>query len=348
MYKKSKKSLNLPNLSFDIAQLFRLKWIAQSILVLFIGFLAYKILMNIHFANSNSLIDAAKGVTEGKPHWIALQNRLLGPYAILSISKLTDISFRSAWAYFNAITLQIFCMTFFWILRYEGMQLKKAIGCLIFFLFAFLILQDYFFYAWDSIDLIIFTCFAYFILKSSPKSYFLFLFLVSILNRESALFIPIYLIIDGFKFPKGFFSLKLAKFDSFLIGIIMLIGGIIYTKIIRDFLFISKADGMPDVNHLIGNHIYLIPNLQNLFFFNLTNGYIYLSIFLVLTFGYFFFKSPRMSEEELKLFLMSSFIFLNILIFGLINETRMHFILLPFFFFLWLSFNKKIRNPKII
>ena len=348
MNKKSKKILNLSNLNFDIERLFRFQWIAQTILVIFIAVFAYKILMNIHLENANTLIDVAKGVTKRTPDWIAYQNRLLGPYSILSISKLTGISFRSAWAYFNAITLQIFCIMFFWILRYEGIQLKKAIGYLIFFLFSFLILQDYFFYAWDSIDLIIFTCFAYFILKSFSKSYFLFIFLLGILNRESALFIPIYLIIDGFQFPKGLFSLRLVKTQSFLMGITMIIGGMMYTKIIRDFLFISKSDGMPDVNHLIGNHIYLIQNLQNLFFFNLTNGYIYVTIFLIFSFGYFFFKSLIMRDVEIKLLIMSFIIFLNILIFGLINETRMHFILLPFFFFLWLSLNKKIRNPKIL
>ena len=108
MNKKSKKILNLSNLNFDIERLFRFKWIAQTIIVFFIAVLAYKILMNIHWKNANTLIDAAKGVTKGTPHWIAYQNRLLGPYSILSISKLTGISFRSDPSGVNSSIIKFF------------------------------------------------------------------------------------------------------------------------------------------------------------------------------------------------------------------------------------------------
>ena len=314
---------------------------------MFITACSFKILMSIHLPNINELTSASFGVTEGKPHWLAYQNRLLGPYTILGISRITGISFQAAWTFFHWLTLQTFSIIFFWILRREGLLLKNALTHLVLVLSAFLILQHYWFYPWDSIDLVLFTCFAYGIIKSFSKRFFILIFIIGILNRESALFLPIYLMLDSFNFSKERFSFHLTKPKSLIIGIGILFSGIAYTKIIRHLLFVSKVNGLPDVkNELLGNHINLFWNIKQLFFYNFTNNNFYVSLFIILSFGYFLINLRKMDDRILKLLIMSLFIILNIIMFGLVNETRMHFILLPFFSFLWLCLNQKNFNSK--
>lgn len=239
------------------------------LLVSFLAICTYKILMTAHLPNIEALIIAAKGVTEGKPHWMAYQNRLLGPYIVLTISTL-DISFKTAWVIYNALTLQIFCALIFWILRREGLAYKDAFANLVYILFAFLALQHYWFYTWDSIDIIIFTAFAYGILKAAPTRLFLVLFAIGILNRESALFIGAYIALNSFTFSTGKIIPRLTNIKNLLTGSVLLVAGALYTKTIRHALFISKSDGLPDSRHeLIGNHVYFFSNLKSLFFHKL-------------------------------------------------------------------------------
>ena len=318
--------------------------------VTFFAICAHKILMTIHYPNADSLVDAAFGVVEGRPHWLAYQNRLLGPYTIFGISELFGLSLKTSWLIYNAIALQIFCVLFFWILRRERISIRDSFLYLITIIFSYLTLQHFWFYAWDSIDSIIFTLFAYGIFKAYSIRFFLVLFIVGILNRESALFIALYLILDAFIFPKGLFSLKLHNLKSLAIGITSLISGIIYTQYIRNLLFISKSDltgGGRDAEHeLIGNHIHLLGNIKTLVI-NFTNSNFIVSISLITTFLYFIMSYRRMCDRQLKVLIIALAMFANILMFGLVNETRIHLILLPFFMFLWISLNHKAFSSQV-
>lgn len=318
--------------------------------VTFIAICAFKILMTIHNPNADTLIDAAFGVVEGRPHWLAYQNRLLGPYTIFSISELFGLSLKTSWLIYTGVTLLIFCVLFFWILRREHISIRDSFSYLITIIFSFLALQHFWFYAWDSIDFIIFTLFAYGIFKAYSVRFFLFLFIIGILNRESALFIALYLILDAFTLPKGLLSLKLKNLNSLALGFTLLAGGVIYTQYIRNLLFISKSDltgGGHDAEHeLIGNHIYLLSNIKSLAI-NLTNSNFIVSVFIITTFLYFIMSRRRMGDRQLKALIVALSMFANILIFGLVNETRMHLILLPFFMFLWISLNDKAFGSKV-
>jgi hypothetical protein len=313
------------------------------LLVSFLAICAYKILMTAHLPNMEALISAAKGVTEGKPHWIAYQNRLLGPYVILTISML-GVSFKTAWLIYHELTLQVFCVLIFWILRREGLAYKDAFANLIYILFAFLALQHNWFYTWDSIDIIIFTAFAYGILKAAPTRLFLVLFVIGILNRESALFIGAYLVLNSLTFSTGKIIPKLTNYKSIVTGSALLVAGALYTKTIRHALFVSKPDGLPDARHeLIGNHVYFLSNLKSLFFINFTNRNYYISVFILFAVFYFAGKYRKMNDNQIKLFLISMLLIFNILVFGILIESRMLFILLPFFLLLWLSVTNQFR-----
>jgi hypothetical protein len=324
------------------------------ILVTFIAVCTYKILILIHLQNINGNVAGAYGVIEGKPYWLTFQNRLIGPYSVLGISTLLSISFKGAWVIYHALTLEIFCILIFWILRREALSPKDAFGYLIYVMFAFLALQHYWFFTWDSIDLILFTIFAYGIIKSYSIGFFLALFFIGILNRESALFIGIYLMLDSLQFTKREYLPKLVSLKKLIIGLWILISGVVYIRFIRNLLFVGNS-GKPTVTvpELAGNQFHLLENLKNIFFYDFANinylqGHLYyfVSISTLVLFGYFFTRYKRMNDRQIKLYLMSLIILTNIMVFGVVSESRLYFILIPFFLFLWLSASYKMKSSK--
>lgn len=300
-------------------------------------------LWNSHANNLEQLTNAAYGVIIGKPHWLAYQNRLLGPYSVLFISK-TGLSFVNSLLVFHFAALFIFIFLIYWLLKKEKISLIRNIISLFIILFLFIYFQNYWFYTWDSVDMIIFTLFSYGIVKSLNVNYFLVLFFIAMLNRESALFIGVYLILNSFDINIKTGVIKVFKNRGLFTGVTLLISGVAYIKFIRQKLFIAKPNGLLDTEHeIIGNHINLISNLKELFYYNFFDSNIFVTIFILASLGYFFFNVNRMNSIQIKLFIMLTIIFSNILVFGQINETRMLFILFPLILFLKLSFLRGIN-----
>lgn len=308
---------------------------------IFLGICTYRVFYIMHQGlNFSAMTDAAYGVIEGKPHWLAYQNRLLGPYLVLGIS-IMGCSYASALELFSCLFIILECLVLLRLMRIIHISKKQSILYLVVFLFSFLTLQDYWFYSWDSIDLLIFTFFSFGIIERKKIHYFLFLFIIALLNRESALFIAVYLMLDAYIIDINKSIFKFSKPKQFAFGLFLLFIDLAYIKTSRYLLFVSKPNGLPDTEHeLIGNHINLLNNIKDLFFNNLFNSKIIFSIAIIFCATYFTYKIKNYSETGLKCFIMLIILILNILIFGIFNETRMHFILLPFFLFLWIHITK--------
>ncbi|MEI8186759.1 MAG: hypothetical protein WCG19_08685 [Chlorobiaceae bacterium] len=304
------------------------------LVAIFLGICTFQVYSMMHTSNFSALTLASSGVVEGKPYWIAYQNRLLGPYLVLGISMI-GCSYEIALKAFTLLLIILESLVLLRMMRMVQVSQKQSLWYLVAFLFAFLTLQDYWFYTWDSIDLLIFTFFSFGIIEGKKAAYFLVLFIIALLNRETALFIAVYLMLDAFliNINKKIVALKNPK--QFLFGLLLLITGLVYVKVLRHLLFISKTDGNPDTEHeLIGNHIYFFNNVTDMFFNNLFNINIIYSVGIIFCITYFVYNIKRYSGTALKCFIMLILLFLNILIFGIFNEARMHFILLPFFLFL--------------
>lgn len=310
------------------------------ITVFLIGYLSFKILLYIHEGKIDGLANDAFGVLEGRPHWIAYQNRLLGPLIIKAIALIGG-DYTRAWVIFHFVAIQILCFFLYWIFRREYASIYKRYFFVIAFLSIFFGLQHFYLYPWDIIDLLIFTAFAYGVLKQYRLPYFVFLFIVGIGNRESALFISAFIIINAFKFDHHLMTITLRSFKELAIGIGLTGFGLIYTKLIRTLLFQSKSDLQPDVQHaLLGNHINFIQNVKDLFFYNFSNQHFYLSLAISGLIIFYFMQYKRMQEQQLKLLFMILLIFISILVFSGINETRVYFSMIPTNFLLILSLNK--------
>lgn len=307
---------------------------------------AYAILMTFHLRNIDVITSAAYGVIEGKPHWLTYQNRLLGPYLVLFISKI-GLSYATAWQVFTGLFLLIESLLLFHLLRRDNLSASEAIKYLIIFMICFLVLQNYWFYTWDSIDLVIFTLFAYGVVNSKSAFFFFLLFLIGILNRESALFIALFVVIDAFKFNTASFLVKFVDVKKFLLGCVLLASGIFYTNYVRHALFVSKSDGQPDAEHvfIIGNHIFLnsISYLHFDYIFSIGLLYFLSALVAIILFAA---KVRKRGDREFKCFLMLLILIANIFMFGAFNETRVFFIILPFVLFLWIRVTMDNRVSK--
>ncbi len=315
-----------------------LKWLFYFFILLFISLCVYKVIAQIYSPYWQELSDVANGVFTGHPQWIAYQNRLMGPYLVQFISGF-GISNISAVKVFTLLTITIQNLVLFSLLVKSGISYSKSMIYIVFYFFVFICIQDYGFYTWDSIDAILFSLFVWGIFQGQSAAYFLLLFLTAILNRESALFISLYLVIDSFQFNK--MKIHLASKSKLVIGSLLTIGGIIYTKLIRDYLFISQPNGLSDSTHAqIGNHFHFQKNILDLFFNNLTSLNILNSIFILGSIAYLIYFIRQYTDRQIKAFVVFIILVVNILIFGVINETRMYIILVPFLIFFQIEMGK--------
>lgn len=304
--------------------------------------------MQIHAVNFEALSQAAYGVIEGKPHWIAYQNRLLGPALVYWISQ-TGITYSQALQAFDLLMILLQNVILGVLLRKSTKSRAEALIWIIVFSFSFICIQHLWFYPWDSIDLIVFTLFAWGILQAKSMLFFILLFCVGIANRESALFIALYIMIDSFRLSARINDLYLKSRLKLITGAFLMLLGMAYTKIVRTFLFVSRQNGLDDKSHeTIGNHIYLIDNLKNLFYVNFFSTAAINSAFILGSTAYLLFFFRQYTDAQLKATLVYCAIVTNILIFGIINETRMYIILLPFIAFMKISadIDPSIPSPR--
>lgn len=294
----------------------------------------FKLLLAVHAPHIKNLIGTTARIIQGKPDWLAHQNRVLGPYLVLLISK-PNVSFATAWMIFTGLWLAMESVLLFHLLRKQDQTPLESIKFVMIFWFFFLMLQDFWLYTWDGIDLILFTLFAYGIIKEKSTGFHLALFSVAIFNRESALFIAAYILASAFKFTVRPPSLKLVDRSKLLLGGLLLVGGVAYTEYVRHVLFVSTWDGRPDVEHqLVGNHFLLLENLRSIFVDYFSSGALPIFIIVVLAIAFFLSRMRSFQDGEIKCLLMMFFMLLNTMVFGLFKETRLFFILLPFALFL--------------
>lgn len=322
-----------------------------SFSIVFVSLITFRVLLQMHAPHFEALSQAAYGVIEGKPHWIAYQNRLLGPIVVFLISKISFLTYSQSLKLFIFLTIYIENIVLFKLLVKMNTTYRRSFLWVVFFSATFVGFQDAsWFYAWDSIDLIIFTICSWGIIQSQSMYLFTALFFVGILNRESALFISLYIILDSFYFNLKEFRILFVDKVKFATGTFLSFFGIIYTKLIRDYLFVSRTNGLDDKpNAVLGNHVYLKQNLLDLFLNNIINIKslrIINSLFILSLISYLIYSFRAWTDAQIKAILIFLVIMTNILVFGLINETRLYFVLFPFLIFFKISIDKpSVKMP---
>ena len=302
----------------------------------------FKVLNTHNIPNNEFSIKTIISVLNFNPDWIAFQNRLMGPYLILFISKL-GFSFETAWKLFLAFFIILQNFTLVLILKKEKYKNSKIIIILSLFSLIFLIIQHFCLYPWDNIDLFFFTLFSYWIIKDKNMIYFLTLFSLSLLNRETALFIPIYLILSSLTIKDKLPYFRFNNYKKILWGFTTLVLGITYVLFIRNYLFIENENTHLDNYNIIGNRIHLIENIEFIFYKNIFSTNLIYSFFIISAFIFFFVFRIKGNRNYVNCYLIFLLISINIIFFGYFNETRMLMILLPFILFLGLEVKRSLK-----
>lgn len=296
-----------------------------------ISLMVYQIIRQLYDPYWQELADSTFRVLAGKPDWLAYQNRLLAPFLVSIIASfgISQVSALKIFVLFMVVGQNVLLFLLFSTSKEAS---RNAIFAVLAYTILFLFVQEYRLYPWDYADIFLFTFFVWGVFERKSLLFFVLLFFVAILNRESALFISLYMALDAFEIDG---KLILKSKTKLITGIALTIAGILFVIAIREFLFISQPGGFNDSKHeLIGNHFNLLKNLNALFVGNIASFQILNSLFLLGSMGYVL----TFLKHKWKAVFIYLVLLLNILIFGVVNESRLYGILLPFLIFFLFDF----------
>lgn len=310
-----------------------------------LGFIAgftFNLVFYFH-TNWAELLQGNLDITQGRADWRAFQNRLLGPYLILFINYAVPwLTLEQSMLTIIAGCLAIHNALLFILLRIAGVKIDVSLVAILIWSFFFAGLQHEWLFTWDVFDILFLTFAAFVLVLQKDPKYLLYIYPLALLNRESALFLPVaYMMasvlcvfnVEG-SWKK---SISLFPIKRIGVGLFALFFGIVYTKLVRDYLFVELETGNDFEHQLIGNHFYLFENLKQLMLSNFFDKNIIhtIPIWLCVAFHLkilFLSKSTGAKSGALFFFLL----FVNTLIFGLVNETRLWFPVISLTLFVYL------------
>jgi len=321
------------------------------VLIALLTLMELRLVMLIHHERFKILVDAAHGVIIGTPHWVAYQNRLLGPWLVQFISQLTGWAFTKSFIIFIVMSLLLANLVSFYLFFDLTKNRLISLKYTLYFSLCFLALQDIsWLFLWDFLDIMIFFVFVYGIFRNWKTRFFIYLFIVSLLNRENALFISLWLIIDAFKYESKSPNIRTRSlkinYPNLLLGILLSIVGILYIKLVRDWLFVRSGlsgVGLDSVHAAIGQHIVLFANIARLFNVWHQKNINILPAFLFIGLTIYLFIKMRFDQFFIKVMLLFLCMLVSIFVFGYISEPRVFFMLIPFILVLNLELSDKIR-----
>lgn len=171
---------------------------ARGVLLTITGALSAWIVNIIHYSRYQIFAADFRCILAGEPYSPAFANRRLGPWSFTALDRIFGSS---------ELTLSLFvyaaCVALPWLgyllSRRLGWSIKHSLGAAAVLCVSFVLMQDdYWLMIWDLYDVLFFTWFAYAIFRRLSMRYMIPAFLLMIFNRETALFVPLYLLIRGF------------------------------------------------------------------------------------------------------------------------------------------------------
>ncbi len=169
-----------------------------ALVVFFLALAQTKSIINNFDSKVVQQIQASEGVVKGLPHWRLYQSRILGPYMVHGLNKMTDWGIQKSYVR----------MIYFWSLAMFAVLIavaislwqSKLIAVSIAAAAAFLnstVMQGIWLYPWDFIDFMVFTVLLWAILKNKPIKIIAAIIIVETFNREAAIIIAGWLILDA-------------------------------------------------------------------------------------------------------------------------------------------------------
>jgi hypothetical protein len=282
-------------------------------------------------ANYAWLAETSLGVTTGRPVWKMWQSRVLGPYLIEALT-FGSLDYVKAHFLFQIITVAIAAFLCWRLGRKYGGTDQSALLALAVFVMCFaLLLRPPWLYSWDFIDMIVFIVFIDLVLSGMSLRWFIGLFAIAIWNRESAVFIALWLILDPLVrfFYQRQYKLPPPVLDwrRMLAGAMCIAIGFLTVELLNRNLLVEakmSADSYPIV--LPQNVARLKHSLTHF------DRYfpIAVPVFLATVTALGACVVHRDPQRYLALYLVELSFMASIFVFGALIETRVYLALIPF------------------
>jgi hypothetical protein len=282
--------------------------------------------------------NVAFGVVTGHPSWREFQSRVLAPYIVLGISRITH-NFLSAHFAFGIVAMTVGGYLSWQLGLRGGGDLKSAVISFLALQFGFCYLfSPPWLYAWDYLGVLIFLVFILMIVDQKSWVWFTGLFIIAILNRESGEFIALWMVLDPF--AKALFSGKRAGEQRIMYwrmaiaGFCCLISGVVIVEFLRVHLMIQEM-GVPGiVGHRTG---FVFLQMRTNFgeiaraLRHIRNGFEAPMLLFPLAVAYYAVRlAIRNPRQWLGLSLVSLANLGAIFVVGIVLESRVYLELLPF------------------
>ena len=193
------------------------------------------------------LVEVSLGVTTGHPYYKTWQSRVLGPYIIKALT-FGPLDYVHAHVVFQIVTVAIAAFLCWRLGRKYGGSDQSALLALTLFVtcFALLLSPPWLFYSWDLIDIIVFILFIDFVLSGMSQRWFIGLFAIAIWNRDSAVIVALWLILDPlvrFFYQRHYKLLPSAPLDwnRMLAGAICIAGGFLTLELLKRSLLVEEV-----------------------------------------------------------------------------------------------------------
>ena len=283
-------------------------------------------------------IREAQQVFVGTPTWRVYQSRVLGPYIVQMLSHLVANYDRTYWLF------NIFCLIVAGYLSYfAGTAINQRTGGKVSFLlfqclFA-LCLDRHWLYVWDTIDIIVFYVFFIIVIRGAFWGWTVLLFAVALFNRESALFIALWLLIDPVcrwgLVRLGHEPARALDIQSMIAGAVCMVLGILTVEALRTMLLIEELGIKNGAPSIYGAHAFLtfqqnLGQMLRALTFADRQLSIVVPIFIAAILGLIL----RLATAQPAVFMGAGLVYLAqvaaIMIVGLVFETRIYLDFIPF------------------
>ncbi len=299
-----------------------------------LSLLEARTLANLHASNLNGILEITAGIPVGHPFAKAFQNRLLGPEIIFWTSKLTHLSF--AVCHRLVCTGLVGVANFVCYRLFLGQSGERPLAWTYTVAFAALFVgfQDGgLLYVWDYLELTLLLLFAWAVVfgRFSLRQWAV-LFAVALLNRESAQFIALWIVIDSVAFPPAATGRAKIRIDvpRLATGLLLGVAGSLWTHAVREKLCAREIAVLPrGVQEMAGGQYFTLPGTWRTLRDSYATNTLTLCIFLG-ALGYVLSRAwPSLGGRAWKVGLLVGAMTAANFCFALVVELRVWFILLP-------------------
>jgi hypothetical protein len=300
----------------------------------------FRLIMMVQGRHYGDSIKATQGVIDGMPHWRAFQSRLLGPWLVDGLHRLLGDLVTAHVSYEIGMSTLAGWLMLRLMNRLHGPQAAWGAFLVLQLLFAFL-LHPLWLYAWDNASIVLFVLFTYFVMTDKTRRWFVALFAVAIFNRESALYIALWMVLDPLcKAVLNRQGLNRSQWATLGTGLLCLVGGMVLIETLRSVLLIKE----------VGPELFHRPELADMLFLsqwdtNVAMAFL-IPLFLVAVLALAAALAWRDGPRYLGLALTYVLAIGAMFVAAVLEETRVMLELVPFFAMgLWAWCAPKLLPP---